>query len=74
MTQADVEDGANGCPTCGQPWPRGFQKRVCRACRAIISNNHKYRLVPVGPMVFAFEHRNCAHPQFTERYTPAEPK
>lgn len=63
LAQVDIEDDANKCPTCQRPWPGKFMRRICRRCRQVVSNNHKYRLVPVGPLVFAFEHRDCDHPE-----------
>ena len=61
--QSDIEDGANKCPTCAQPWPAKLMRRVCRTCKRVISSYHKYRIVPVGPLVFAFEHRDCNNPE-----------
>lgn len=61
--QVHIEDGANKCPTCGQHWPRKLWRRACRVCCRPISSNHKYRTVPVGPLVFAYEHRDCQNPE-----------
>ena len=69
--QADLDAGrADNCPTCGRPWGR-IALRVCRLCGQPISNNHKWRMVPAGPGLFAIEHRNCDQPR---TYLSAEAK
>lgn len=50
--------GAKKCPTCGGPWKR-LALRVCRRCGLNIKRAERYRVVPVGPGLFAVEHRAC---------------
>jgi hypothetical protein len=51
----------SACPTCGRTW-NGLAKRVCRVCGKPISSRHKYQLIPAGPGLWAFVHRDCERP------------
>lgn len=48
------------CPTCGGPWKGAV--RVCRKCGQVISPNHRWREIPVGPATFTREHIDCDNP------------
>lgn len=56
------------CPTCGRPWNR-IAIKVCRLCGEVLQPNHRYRMVPAGPGLFALEHRDCTDP--TSKLKPA---
>lgn len=55
-----VAAGGKCCPTCGGPWKGA--KRICRNCGQVISPNHHWVEVPVGPATFARQHCDCENP------------
>lgn len=59
--QSGLSLSAESCPTCGRAW-EGLAVKICRACGETIAKGHKYRVVPIGPGVFAYQHRDCAAP------------
>lgn len=59
--QAGLSLSPDTCPTCGRGW-EGLAVKICRACGETITKGHKYRIVPVGPGVFGYQHRNCEKP------------
>lgn len=56
--QRDLTAEAPHCPTCGRGW-EGMAVRVCRNCGESITRGQRYRVVPIGPGVFCYIHRNC---------------
>lgn len=52
-----VTEAGHTCPTCGGAWPRRLSVRVCRCCGQPIRRGEKWRTVPAGPGLFAYQHR-----------------
>jgi endogenous inhibitor of DNA gyrase (YacG/DUF329 family) len=59
--QHDHVADEQACPTCGKPWGE-IAVRVCRKCGKPIARGHRWKMIPVGPMIFSIQHRNCDMP------------
>lgn len=58
------------CPTCGAPW-KGAAVRVCRLCGQVIRRGERYRVVPAGPGLFGYQHREpCTSIGHQQNETP----